>query len=271
MYVCSSPSSLSALSSSPLPPAAASSSHRQSSSSTNLLFPKPSAPRPILLHPSAAKHTHRHNSTRRIHFQPPSPLALSFLPPTRPSAHPLLLTNPHPTSRHHAFDTDPADLSPPHPPLPLIAPHAEATAAATGEDDAGAGVTTPVIVRIDAFVHVASVVGGLFIAARDAHKLALVPAGEADTVYGPVQRYSSVQALFFGRATMIHNVYELPRAFERHPQYAQGIVGADTLRSLGFTVAVDNCGMVRLHDPERSEYYADSDDDDRDGDVEDEE
>ncbi|KAJ3133769.1 hypothetical protein HDU90_005607 [Geranomyces variabilis] len=158
-----------------------------------------------------------------------------------------------------AFDNDPADLSPP--PLPLIAPHAESGETAAAEDAAaGLHSPAPVIVRIDAFVHVATVVGGLFIAARDAQKLALAPAGQADTVYGPVQRYSQVQALFFGRATTIHNVYELPPAFERHPQYAQGIVGADTLRSLGFTVAVDNCGMVRLKDPESSEYYAESSD-----------
>ncbi|KAJ3149509.1 hypothetical protein HDU86_006913 [Geranomyces michiganensis] len=159
----------------------------------------------------------------------------------------------------------------------MIAPHADAHAAAAAsaateelevQDLLHQQPAAPpvVIVRINAFVHIASVVGGLFIAARDAEKLALATAGEADTVYGPVQRYSPVQALFFGRTTTIANVYELPRAFERHPQYAQGIVGADTLRSLGFTVAVDHLGMVRLCDPEASEYADADDDDDEDDD-----
>ncbi|KAI8917710.1 hypothetical protein PhCBS80983_g05051 [Powellomyces hirtus] len=160
----------------------------------------------------------------------PTPFALSFLPPTKPSSHPLILLNPD--AAHQAIpmgilSSDESHLSPP-----------------------AHDVQVP-IVKIEPFVHMRNV-GGVFLRPADADDLSLAPMGEADTVYGPVQRYSSVQAIIFGRETSIENVFELPAAFN-NTQYSEGIIGIDTLRSLGLSVAVDR-GMVYLQDPELSEY-----------------
>ncbi|KND04889.1 uncharacterized protein SPPG_00586 [Spizellomyces punctatus DAOM BR117] len=156
-----------------------------------------------------------------------SPLALSFLPPTRPSSHPLILLNPYTSRKNITAIIDEAQLSPP-------------------SDDVHVPMT-----KIEPFVHTRQV-GGVFVRGIDAGELGLAPLGEADTCYGRVQRYSSVVAIVFGRQAVIENVYELPAAF-KNTQYAEGVIGMDTLWSLGLNVAVDR-GMVYLQDPELSQY-----------------
>ncbi|KAJ3021229.1 hypothetical protein HKX48_008934 [Thoreauomyces humboldtii] len=194
-----------------------------SSSSSNLFFPQSAAARGVVGQKSKR-----------------TPLALSFLPPTLPNRHPLILVNPGAT--HNGSSRNGRQS------------HARLIPIIVDDRVQNSPPATDVelsVLRIDPFVHMGDV-GGIFLRPEDAEALNLAPMGEADTVYGSVQRYSPVVAIIFGREGTISNVYELPAAF-KNTQYSEGVVGSSCFRSLGLNVAVDR-GMIYLQDPELSQY-----------------
>ncbi|KAI9015026.1 hypothetical protein BC832DRAFT_537431 [Gaertneriomyces semiglobifer] len=214
-----------------------------------------------------------------------SPFALSFAPPTRTGSHPIVLVNPGggggggggtrrssngshtnainntntKTSTIRTGDmidkTTTATALNVTAPIPITKPTTTTTSTLSSPlplssygslQDVDDLDTTPMI-QIEPYVQMKPM-GGVFVRAEDADALGLVLMGEADTGYGPVQRYSPVVCMIFGRQNLIQDVFELPSAFGS-TQYQYGIIGTDVLNSLGVSVLMDR-GMVFLQDPE---------------------
>ncbi|KAJ3045629.1 hypothetical protein HK097_001138 [Rhizophlyctis rosea] len=193
-------------------------------------------------------------------------MALSFLPPTKPSCHPLTLLNTHgaDTASHHPLVA--AVSASAVFPTPPISPAAEKPLNALLEKavvEGGDGMLAPVArngaggggvgtaITIEPFIQQTRL-GGIFVREEDAVKLGLKRVGDCETYYGTCTRFTPVTVVIFNHHRLIQNVFALPTAFE-NTKYHDGVCGIDTLLELGFSVMVDR-GMVYLTDPENSEY-----------------